>query len=312
MNLKIRMFQGEKAADFSIRVKDPFNFYLTLKKPAGWDWSTPYEAAQERRAWCTLRLESERFVGVKLECGGKEVMCALYSVNGIGEAEVEEAKDLISFGLGAEVDLSGFYEFAKNDRVLWEAVKHLYGMKPYFATSVFERALLAICLQMAPVNRSMRMLRCLIDNYGETMSFDGKTVRHWPSRSFISHVGRDELARRCGLGYRADFISRLSSLRVIPSLRGLVGKPTEVAVKKLTELPGIGRHSAGVILARNTFPVDVWSSRIFYRLFFNKTPENPREVIREVEEEAERRYGEWKWEAFAYVLNALPKVKSLL
>lgn len=84
------MFQGEKAENFSIRVEEPSNFYLTIKKLAGWNWSTPYEVVQERMAWCTLRLESERLTGVKLEGEGKEGRVVLYSVNGIDEVEVAE------------------------------------------------------------------------------------------------------------------------------------------------------------------------------------------------------------------------------
>jgi hypothetical protein len=43
-----------------------------------------------------------------------------------------------------------------------------------------------------------------------------------------------------------------------------------------------------------------------------KTPDKPREVIEKVIEEAERRYKEWKWEAFAYVLNALPRLELII
>ncbi|MGQ9721629.1 MAG: hypothetical protein ACUVXA_09950, partial [Candidatus Jordarchaeum sp.] len=80
------------------------------------------------------------------------------------------------------------------------------------------------------------------------------------------------------------------------------------AIKKLIKLPGIGKYSAGVNLTKNTFPIDVWSSSIFHKLFFGKTPNKTREVIKNVVEETERRYKKWKWEAFAYVLNALPSL----
>ena len=84
------MFQGEKAASFSIRVEEPFIFCLILKNPVGWDWLTSYEVVQERMTWCTLRLESERLTGAKLEGEGKEGRVVLYSVNGIDEVEVAE------------------------------------------------------------------------------------------------------------------------------------------------------------------------------------------------------------------------------
>ncbi|MHA1605571.1 MAG: DNA-3-methyladenine glycosylase family protein, partial [Candidatus Freyarchaeota archaeon] len=209
-------------------------------------------------------------------------------------------------------DLSEFYKIARKDSILKNTLRELYGMKPYFAGSVFERALLAICLQMVHVKRRIEMLRSFILIYGEQLTFDGKTLRNWPSPSRLRTVLEEELKEKCKLGYRAKFIHRLAELKQLPDIAELWKKPTDEALKELTRLPGIGEYSAGIILTKNTFPIDVWSSSIFHKLFFGKAPEKPREVIKTVIEEAERRYNRWKWEAFAYTLNALPKLELLM
>ncbi len=297
---------------FTIRVREPFNFILTVRKPAGWYWITPYEVVEQNRYWSTLRLRDEILVGVKLTQKGSEVRVEVYSEDYVTGEQVNEVSSVLGIGLGAEINLKEFYKVAGRDCFLEHVFKDLYGMKPYFSNSVFERALLAICLQMAPIKRSYEMLRSIIEVYGETLTFEGKTIRHWPSPSRLKAVPEEELKKRCKLGYRAKFIHGLAVLRPLPDIVELWEKPTEKALKELTRLPGIGEYSAGIILTRNTSPIDVWSSGIFHKLFFGESPEKPRKAIKRVVEEAERRYGEWKWEAFAYTLNALPKLESLI
>jgi len=298
--------------NFVIRVKEPFSFSLTIKKPAGWNWITPYEVMEQNKFWSTLRLKSGKLLGVKLTQRKRGIEAIIYSYEEVPEEQANEALNTLKIGLGADVDLNEFYGIAKKDRVLKHVIQDLYGMKPYFASSVFEKALLAICLQMAPIRRSNEMLDCIIDNYGENLNFDEKNLKHWPSPSRLKSVTEKELKEKCKLGYRAKFINELSKVNQIPDIPELWGKPTEVAIKELTTLPGIGKYSAGVILSKNTFPIDVWSSNIFHKLFFRKAPDKPREVIEKVIEEAEKRYKEWKWEAFAYVLNALPRLEPII
>lgn len=306
------MKKTTKRESFTIRVREPFSFRLTVKKPAGWNWITPQEIVEKNRFWSTLRLKDEKLLGIKLIQRKNEVEAIIYSDIELTKEQANEVFNILKIGLGADVDLNAFYKIAKEDNVLKLLIQDLYGMKPYFANSVFERALLAICLQMAPIKRSYEMLDCIIDNYAEYLSFDGKTLKHWPSPSRLRNVTEKELKEKCRLGYRAKFINELSRFNRIPDIIDLWEKPTDEAIKELIKLPGIGKYSAGVILTKNTFPIDVWSSSIFHKLFFGKAPDKPRQVIEKVIEEADRRYNKWKWEAFAYVLNSLPRLEPII
>jgi 3-methyladenine DNA glycosylase/8-oxoguanine DNA glycosylase len=301
-----------KRREFTIEIKQPFSFNLTVKKPAGWSWISPFEIKEQNHFWSTFRLQSEKLVGIRLKQWKKGVQAVIFSDEVVSEEQAGEVSSVLRNALGADVDLTEFYRMGARDNVLRHVIQDLYGMKPYSADSVFERTLLAICLQMAPIKRSNEMLDCLIDTYGENLAFDGKNIRHWPSRDSLRRVTERELKEKCKLGYRAKFINSLSKMSNLPDITQLWRKPTEEAIRELTGLPGIGKYSAGVILTKNTFPIDVWSSKIFHKLFFGKSVDNPREAIEKVTDEAERRYMDWKWEAFAYVLNDLRRLQPII
>lgn len=53
----------------------------------------------------------------------------------------------------------------------------------------------------------------------------------------------------------------------------------EKALQRLTEIPGIGKYSAGIIYGRASLPVDSWSVVVLSELVLGKTPDNPRQDI---------------------------------
>jgi len=56
----------------------------------------------------------------------------------------------------------------------------------------------------------------------------------------------------------------------------------EEALKKLMEIPGIGKYSAGIIHGQVSLPVDAWSVVVLSELVLGRTPENPRQDISSV------------------------------
>jgi hypothetical protein len=77
-------------------------------------------------------------------------------------------------------------------------------------------------------------------------------------------------------------------------------------------LRGIGDYSAEIVMPEAGFPLDSWSAKIFYLLFFGKNPESSREVIPELKKIAEERWGKWRGHAFVYVLNDLRQISKRL
>ena len=151
---------------------------------------------------------------------------------------------MLKRALKTEEDLTGFYKLSQKDRILRDVVEDLYGMHTVGWPELFPALILAVTLQMAPMKRSNQMMDFLMTKYGEEVSFDGKTIRYWPSAQTIASKSPEELKVEAKLGYRAqNLISIAQTLtQGFPNMDELYGMAPEEARKKLLEL----RESANI------------------------------------------------------------------
>ncbi len=197
------MAEAKLVTSFSIRVSRPFHFGLTLRKPAGWSWSTPFEEYEGEKVWTALRSHSGTLFGLKLRPSRTGLKVELYTQTAAEPSVISELRERIALGVGADDDLRAFYRLGSRDRLVRLVSHDLRGMHVGFPTGVFERAVLAVCLQMAPLKRSNDMMTSLITKYGDEIKFDGHHVQHWPSPDRIARSSDRELMSKCNLGYRA-------------------------------------------------------------------------------------------------------------
>jgi 3-methyladenine DNA glycosylase/8-oxoguanine DNA glycosylase len=296
---------------FSLRVPAPFDFRLTVRKPAGWHWAVPTEIFEDGSLFTAARLTNQRLVGLKLR-GNRTVEVAAYSKRALGEPEKAELIERVRLGLGLDEDIEGFYALAEQDDLIKTVKNDLYGMRVGLAGDVFERALLAICLQMVPMQRSNQMMNCLIARYGETAAVGNQAIRYWPAAGRLALVDPDQLGQTCRLGYRAKFIHQTAAALAagFPDILELRAMSPEAALGRLRTLPGIGPYSAQIVSPHMGFPLDIWSARIFHEVMFGSTPKEPRKVIAKVEEAAKRRWGNYLWHVFVYLLHDLPALSK--
>jgi 3-methyladenine DNA glycosylase/8-oxoguanine DNA glycosylase len=162
------------------------------------------------------------------------------------------------------------------------------------------------------MKRSNQMMDLLTAKFGDQASFDGKTMRYWPSAKTIASSSVEELKAKAKLGYRAANLIDIAKTLVqgFPTMEELAAMSHVEAKQKLLELRGIGEYSVELVMPHMGFPLDVWSAKIFNVLFFGKEPEKPREVIPALKKVAEERWGEWRGYAFVYVLNDLEKLSK--
>jgi len=299
---------------FRLRAVPPFDFCLTVHKPAGWSLLTPFEIFEGGILWTAMRWCSGEMFGLKLNSVGNieepEICCELFSHQKLSQNKREELSDTVEWMLSLREDIREFHSLAESDPLVRRLVKDLYGMRRTKRTDVFPILLLAVTLQMAPIKRSDQMMTLLIENYGETIRFDGKQVAYWPSPERIAKASVKELEQKCKLGYRAKVLKGISKtlLKGFPTLRDLEAMSPEDAKVKLMELKGIGEYSADIVSPHPGFALDVWSAKIFNALLLGEKTQSPRSVIPNLKKIAEKRWGKWRGYVFTYVLNDLDKL----
>jgi 3-methyladenine DNA glycosylase/8-oxoguanine DNA glycosylase len=293
----------------------PYSFELTLRKPAGWYWSTPQETCEKGTCWSATRFNGE-LLGLKLHSIGTirkpRINCTVYSHSKIAELNSQNIILMLKRALKVEEDLTGFYELSQKDPILQDVVKDLYGMHTIGWPELFPALILAVSLQMAPMKRSNQMMDLLMTNFGEDASFDKKTIRYWPSAQTIANAPVEELMNKAKLGYRAKNLKAIATMLTqnFPSMDELYALKRDEAKKKLLTLFGIGEYSAELVMPQTGFPLDVWSAKIFSVLFNGTVPKNPRNAISALKEMAQKRWGNWSGYAFVYVLNDLPNLSK--
>lgn len=289
----------------------PYDFVLTVHKPAGWSLLTPFEIFEKGILWTAMRTPSGKVFGLKLRSVGTtekpEMSCEAYFYRKLGSSERRELLKTITWMLNLKEDIRPFYELAENDPLVKVLVKDLCGMRNTKQPDIFPRLILAVTLQMAPITRSNQMMNLLIREYGERIRFDGKEILYWPSPERIANAEVKELEKKCKLGYRAKSLKGIAEaiLRGFPSPQELEKMPPQEAKAKLMELKGIGEYSADIVSPHPGFALDVWSAKIFNLLILGEKAESPRNVIPELKKVAEDRWGQWRGYVFFYVLHDL-------
>ncbi len=297
---------------FTLTIPEPFDFALTVAKPAGWPWSTPKEVFENNTLWTGVWI-GDIPVGLVMQAKKNRVSVRAFISSPLTKGDRNDLRKMIRAGLGADEDLAGFYRFAQDDPVLKKVTADHHGMRIGLLDDVFGGIILAILLQMAPIERSEQMMDRVLEHFGTTVSFDAQEVILWPRAEEIAELDPAILRKEAMLGYRAERLVKAAQyIAAHPiSLRHLAAIPEDEAMKVLTAIPGIGRYSAAIIFGQSTPPIDAWSVVIMSELYEGKTPENSRDEIERVQQSLSARWGTWSWLAFAYILNDIPTLAGI-
>jgi DNA-3-methyladenine glycosylase II len=297
---------------FTVTISEPFDFALTVAKPAGWPWSTPKEIFENKTLWTAVRIRNIP-VGLVMSARKNKVFVRAFPPVPLEKEDTADLEDMVRAGLGADEDLAGFYRFAQDDPVLRQATTDHPGMRIGLLDDIFGGVILAILLQMAPIARSKQMMNSVLELAGTKIIVEKKEVILWPRADEVAIIDPGILRRKAMLGYRAERLVKAAQYLVEHplSLRDLARLPEEDAMKVLTNIPGIGRYSAAIIFGQSTPPIDAWSVIIMSELYEGRTPENSRREIARVEEQLSARWGTWSWLAFAYILNDLENLSTV-
>ncbi|HUI24263.1 MAG TPA: hypothetical protein VLY82_07740 [Nitrososphaerales archaeon] len=302
---------------FDITPTAPFDFKLTVKKPAEWSLFNAGEIYEANTLWTATRLQG-RLLGLKLLAVGTveepRLDATLFTADRLTGRDLTGLKKALVTLIGADQDLKDFYGMAQKDDILRHTIEDLYGMHDTQTAYLFNSVVLSICLQMAKLDRSMKMMDSINRFYGTLVSFDHKEILVEPSAERIAKLKPEGFAKKCNLGYRAKYLVGAAKMVAngFPDTHQIMSMPPEEAKQKLMELPGVGDYAADIINPHGGFPIDAWSVDVFGRLFFGREPDNAREAIEAVKEEGLRRWGKFAWMAFFYVAQDLGNLSRRL
>jgi 3-methyladenine DNA glycosylase/8-oxoguanine DNA glycosylase len=304
---------------FEIQALPPYDFELTVHKPLGYHWLTPYEVYHEKTIWTALELSSGKPVGLRLKSIGtveyQKIQGSVFSHEKLGEEEERTLLKSVARCLELNTDIEDFYSMAEHDPILSQVKTDLYGMICGRHQRLFHDIVRAVTMQWASLERTKQMSRLLFEAYGRRISFDGHTICAWFTPRQIARANLRALRMKCKLGFRAKYLRAIADLihrKGFPSIERLEEMSAEKAKTELMKLKGIGEYSVEIALPHTErFPVDQWSVKVFWSLLFPDRPIPPLKIaMREVRACAEERWKRWRGYAFVYVINDLDNLSE--
>lgn len=299
---------------FEMVALPPYSFELTVHKPLGYHWLNPTEIFHNGTIWTAVELASGEPVGLKLKNVGTtnspKIGGTIFFREKLRGNEERALLNDVERCLELNTDISGFYSIAGYDPIIKQVKADLYGMRCGQHQRLFHNIIRAVTMQWASLERTKQMFRLLFLSYGRRISFDGRKIFAWFTPEQIAQASLQDLQEKCKLGFRAKYLKAIAELinrGDFPSLERLKEMPFEDAKKELMRLKGIGEYSAEIALPHTErFPIDVWSAKVFWSLFFPDRALPPLKIaIEKVRTHAEERWKRWRGYAFIYVINDL-------
>jgi DNA-3-methyladenine glycosylase II len=175
-------------------------------------------------------------------------------------AALPELRATVRAVLGLDVDPTPLARAAAAERGLAPVAAGLRGIRPPRFPSLFEAFANVVPFQQVSLDSGVAIVRRIVQRLGETIEDEGRRFHAFPSAAAVADAPRGAL-ETCGLSAH-----KAASLRAIAravedgeiTAEQLERLPSAEAIERLTELPGIGPWSAGVVLLRGLRRLDVF------------------------------------------------------
>jgi DNA-3-methyladenine glycosylase II len=154
--------------------------------------------------------------------------------------------------LGLELDLTGFYAFARHDAVLAEAVRRLPGFRPPLAPDPFEALVSSITAQQVSLHSAFAVRSRLIERFGAPRQH----AAAFPTRERLARANEDELTAIGFSRRKAEYVLGLARAELDFDELSLL--PDDEVKARITSLRGLGEWSADWFLARHLARPQAW------------------------------------------------------
>ena len=228
-----------------------------------------YCTLESGQSYCWRRADGEMYGGVRAPGAwydtvvGGEVVRVRQRDGRLEWESTTDADALVRRLLRLEDDLERIVADAPDDPLIREAYETHRGLRlvedPPFPTLIS-----FICSAQMRVSRIHGMVSTLAREYGEEITFDGKTYHAFPTPAQLATATEDEL-RELGLGYRAPYVVRTAEMVASGEAHPEEARelPYEAAREYLTQFVGVGEKVADCVLLfalgfDEAVPLDTW------------------------------------------------------
>jgi 3-methyladenine DNA glycosylase/8-oxoguanine DNA glycosylase len=271
----------------------------------------PTESFDGQTLTWPMRLNDQRIVGIETRAAGRAGLdCVAYADPDSGITAEDESflSAEIRHRLALDTDLRDFDHVTAEDNQLGEVFTRWRGMRPSCLFSLYELLCITVCLQNAQVDRSVKMLQALLENYGHRVDIGGTELFAFWTPAALLTVPEDEL-RALKVGYRAKtFLLVSQDFAAHPQLETQLRAMSKAdAHKAIQRIYGVGPASAWYLLFESLKHLDAfdyvspWERKILARLIYNQDDIEPGTLLTE----ATQRWGEFRMLAVHYVFEDL-------
>ena len=255
----------------------PYNFRLTMEHMASFGTGAKVNIFEDGVYQRLLNVEDSLILAEVRSVGTVEDphLEATIHADTLTEESLETVKSTLARILGLDTPLEEFYAAANEDPILSPLVKELYGLKISQTPTVFEAFVQSIFSQQIATNVARIIGRLLLENYGQTLTHNGRTHYAFPSPDALIPKGIPGLRSIKLSNRKAEYILDVAASIGNGSLdlEGLRQLPDDEATKRLLALRGVGPWTTHWLLLRalgrlDAFPAgDLALRRVVSRLY---------------------------------------------
>ena len=170
----------------------------------------------------------------------------------VGEDEIEKCLNVVGWVFDINLDLRLFYKSVREDEVLNNVIKRLYGLRFPSTPTLFEAFIKAFIEQQLPLSVSTKIANRVIRRFGRFIEIGGVKYYAFPQARQLAFASVDEL-RECGLSRRKSLYVRDFSRLVLEGeilLDEVWTWSEERLLRELVKIKGVGVWTAEYVMIR--------------------------------------------------------------
>ncbi|TDF93298.1 DNA-3-methyladenine glycosylase family protein [Paenibacillus piri] len=152
------------------------------------------------------------------------------------------------------VDMQPFYDLARHDPLLSEAVKRFYGLRIVGITDLFEALCWGVIGQQINLAFAYTLKRRFVEAFGQSVQWNGRAYWTFPTPEAVAEATVDDLTPLQLTGKKSEYLIGIAGLMAEGSLSKskLLQNMDDIRAleKELTRIRGIGPWTANYVIMR--------------------------------------------------------------